>query len=367
MSQEQVGELRKPRAVVKINNKDVKFIELEITSGSPYTADTYFIEIPLYDQPDGIDFEYFSVTEKFLIQVYMGFPKDADSFNINDLSLMIEGESNDVEIDPSQGTVSISGRDLSSRLIDSKVTQSFSNITASELASLFAQQNGLKEEITPTTQILGNFLQTAQNYTANNTTQWDMLVNAAINEEFIVYVRGDTLVFKPITVNDDNAIPYILNYIPKSVDNIIPVFDKGTKINFFKNNIVSGNVHVTVKVPYSTYTGKAFHVRLKAKSKNSDAETIRKYVYSLPGLTNQQAEQKAKQLLNNLVIHSMRFSAQLIGDIVLAKDMLIKIVGTKTDFDQIYYIDSIVRRMTINDFSMFVTAKNKPIGTEISQ
>lgn len=367
MSQEQVGQFRKPRGIIKINGKEVKFIEIEIRTSAPYTADTYFIEIPLYEQPDGIDFAYFASTEKFLVQIYMGFPDDTDAFSINNLVLMMEGESNDVEIDPSQGIVSISGRDLSSRLIDSKVTQSFSNITASELASEFARLNGLKEEITQTTEILGNFLQTAQNYTANNTTQWDMLVNAALNEQFLVYVRADTLVFKPIPVNDDNARPYLLNYIPRSVTNVIPVFDKGTKINFFKNNIVSGNVNVTVKVPYSTYTGKAFHVKLNARNKNSDAATIRKYFYSQPGLTNDQAKQKAKQFLNNLVVHSVRFSAELIGDIVLTKDMLIKISGTNTDFDQVYYLDSLVRRMTMDDFSMFISGKNKPVGMEIGQ
>jgi phage protein D len=360
------GELRRPRAIVKINDTQVEFVDIEIRSGAPYTADTYFLEIPLNEKTGTLNLAYFASTEKFLVKIYVGFPNDVDSFTTSDLTLMIQGDSNDVEINPSEGLVSISGRDLSSRLIDKKVTKSFSNITASELAEQFANENGLKSDITKTTQVLGTFLQTAQTYTANNTTQWDMLTEAAMKENFIVFVKGETLVFKPNPVNDDNLKPYILNYAPKDINNTFPVFDKGTKINFFKNNIVSGNVRVTVKVPYSTYTGKAFHVKQNAKSKDSKEQFIRQYVYSHPGLTNEQAVQKAKQLLNNLVVHGVRFSAELVGDIILSKDMLIKITGTETDFDQVYYIESIVRKITINDFSMFISAKNKPDETEIS-
>lgn len=360
------GQFRKPRAIVKVNDIQVNFIDIEIRSGAPYTADTYFLEIPLNEQQN-LNLAYFASTDKFSVKIYVGFPKDVDSFTVSDLVLMIEGESNDVEINPSEGLVSISGRDLSSRLIDKKVTKSFSNITASELAIEFANDNGLKADVVPTTQILGTFLQTAQTYTANNTTQWDMLVQAAMNQNFMVFVKGETLVFKPNPVDDDNLRPYILNYFPKTITNIIPSFENGTKINFFKNNIVSGNIDVTVKVPYSTYTGKAFHVKQNARNKKLSQESIRNYVYSHPGLTDEQAKQKAKQLLNNLIIHSVRFTAELVGDMILSKDMLIKMAGTETDFDQVYYIDSIVRKITMNDFSMFVSAKNKPDQTTIGQ
>jgi hypothetical protein len=361
------GQLRNPRAIVKVNDKEVKFMEIEVMSGAPYTADTYYVEMPLYSQPDGIDFAYFSSVEKFSVKIYMGFPADPNSFNVNELVLMIQGESNDVEIDPSEGIVRISGRDLSSRLIDSKVTQSFSNITASELAQQFAKSNNLKQEITPTQDVIGTFLQTAQTYTANNSTQWDMLVQAAVQENFMVYVKGETLVFKPFPSNDDNIQPYVLNYIPKSSSNNIPTFNLGTKISFFKNNIVSGNINVTVKVPYSTYTGKAFHVKQTARNSAASPESIRKYVYSHPGLTYDQAKKQCKQLLNNLIVHSVRFSAELVPDIILSKDMLIRVTGTNTDFDQDYYIDRLVRRMTISDFSMYLGGKNKLDQTELGE
>lgn len=359
------GQFRKPRAIVRINDIQVNFIDIEIRSGAPYTADTYFLEIPLNEQ-SSLDLSYFASTEKFSVKIYVGFPNDVDLFTISDLQLMIQGESNDVEINPSEGLVSISGRDLSSRLIDKKVTKSFSNITASELAIEFANDNNLKPEVVKTDEILGTFLQTAQTYTANNTTQWDMLVQAAMYNNFNVFVKGESLFFKPNPIVDDNLKPYILNYSPKKNKNIIPVFENGTKINFFKNNIVSGNIDVTVKVPYSTYTGKAFHVKQSSRNKKADKEFIRKYVYSHPGLTQDQAVQKAKQLINNLVIHSVKFTAEMIGDIILSKDMVIQIIGTNTDFDQMYYIDSIVRKITINDFSMFISAKNKPDQMEIS-
>lgn len=357
---------RIPRGIVKLNNQDVKFEEVDIRSGAPYTCDTYEVVMPLYGQPEGIDLAFFASADSFTIGICIGFPSDQDAATTNELVLLIAGENNDVEIDPTAGIVRISGRDLSSRLIDKKVTQAFNNITASGLARLFASENGLKADVVDTTEIIGNFLQVAQTYTASNYTQWDMLVEAAIGEDFLVYVRGDTLVFKPIPSGDDVRDTYVLNYTPRSIDSAFPTFDQGTRMSFFRNNIVSGNISVTVKVPYSSYSGKAFHVKQQSKSSSASNDAfIRKYVFSHPGLTNEQAVEKAKQLLKNLSIHAVRLSADLVFDTKLQKEMLIKVTGTNTELDQLYYIDSLVRRMTMDDFSMFVSAKNKSIGTDL--
>jgi phage protein D len=367
VSTEYFKNAKHPRVVVLINDKRVKVEGAEITTSTFYISDTYSIDLPILGQPKGIDLPFFLSDQKFTCKIYAGFPKDWDNFTEKDLDLMIIGDSNEVEIDMFTNSVHITGRDLSSRLIDSKITKTFSNNTASQIAKIFADSNGLKTRITESSRILGSFYQTQQTIVSNNTTQWDLLCNAAQQINFVVFVENETLVFEPRPDNNSKNI-YTLKFQPPSGDVYSAIY-KGTALKVYKNSGLTGNISVKVRVPYSTKTGEYFSVKVSSKNKVGQvgAAGTKKYVYSFPGLTREQANQRANQILRDLTIHGIRIETMIPGDNAIKKDTILKLTGTGTEADQVYFPDQIIRRIGYSSggYSMEISAKNKPDNVEL--
>lgn len=366
--------LKIPRGIVTINDQRVKWVDIEITTGSLFfIAGTYKLLLPLNTQPQGIDLNFWVQNATFSVKIYIGYPNNPDSYTTEDLKLLMVGESNEVTIDPLNATVSLHGRDLTSRLIDTKITKTFSNRTCSQVAELFADEHGFKKRITQSNVIVGSFVQTDQTLLNQNTTQWDVLVNAAQSCGFVTFLDGETLVFEPMPANDVSSKPLVLNYQPPNDQSASPSF-AGEELKFILNNIISGNVSVRVNVPYSYQNGGAFSVVAKSKNTNKRYHKIkgggeistRKYVYNIPGLNYDQAVQRAKTILDNLTMHGSKVYVTIPGGNDLPTDGLIQIKGTGTDLDQIYYPDEINRRINIEEYIVTISAKNVQPGTEIS-
>ncbi|MES1988723.1 MAG: hypothetical protein V4440_11985, partial [Pseudomonadota bacterium] len=92
---------------------------------------------------------------------------------------------------------------------------------------------------------------------------------------------------------------------------------------------------------------------------NLPKATPRKFVHKYFGLSQQQAELKAQQILNSYLIHEFELSAEMPGDNLLLKDSLIKLMGTNTEFDQLYYPDEITRTISMEGYTMSVNAKSR--------
>lgn len=370
MSSEYFKNVKHPRAVVMINGNRAKVSSVEVTTSTFFISDTYYIEMPVEGQPKGIDLAFFLSDQVFTCKIYIGFPTDWDNYSENDLDLQIVGDSNEVEIDMFNGIVRISGKDLSSRLMGNQITKTFANNTGSQIAKIFADSNELKSDITENSQILGTFYQDQQALMMSNTTQWDLLCSAAQQINFVVYVKNETLYFKP-RPDENSKDPYILKWVPPTPDNASASF-KGTGLRIYKNSGLTKNISVTVKVPYSTKTGADFSVKVSSKLKSpkgsggSASQGANKYVYSYPGLTQQQAHDKALQILRDLTIHGIRLEVKVAGDNILQKDSVIKLTGTSTSADQMYFPDHITRRLSnLEGYYMDISAKNKPDNVEL--
>ena len=141
-----VGSARNPRGLVKINDMVIsKIINIEYVENNTYTPDTFHIQLPLYDLDPAINIEYWMSQPAILVEVYIGFPNDINNFGINDLTKLIVGgiDQLNVHIFENGGIVEFSGRDLTSKLLDNKTTDKFPNNTSSYIATFFANQNGL--------------------------------------------------------------------------------------------------------------------------------------------------------------------------------------------------------------------------------
>ncbi len=278
---------------------------------------------------------------------------------------MILGNVDEVEVDPARAIVTLTGRDLTSSFIDTKTTQKFSNNTSSQIAAIFAQEHGLKQQITQTNTPVGNFYQTQQTLLTNSVTEWDLLTYLAQQEDFVAFVQADTLIFEPRPTTTNN--PYMINYRAPLVPGSSP------SINVYsmclrRATSLAGDVTVTVRVPYGTKTGQAFSVKATSKHTGSPSSTKKqKYSYIIAGLTQEQATQKAQQILRDITRNEriLEFSAP--GENTLKKDGMVKLTGTGTGFDQLYYTNQVVRTINASGgYDMTVSAKNHSVDTQVS-
>jgi len=363
---------RQPRAIVLVNNIPALWEEIEITTTTFYNADNYHVQLPLNGQNSNLNLNYWATTQNFTIQIYVGFPSNPYNYSTSDLDLIIEGDCDELEVDPLSARVMLSGRDLTSRFIDTKTTNKYPNQTSSQIAAIFAAEHGLMTNITPTFTPVGSYYNSQNVLMSKVTTEWDLLCYLANQENYFVYVKQNVLYFNPKTYDLSNV--YTLQYQAPTPSNASPTFN-GMRLGLFRSTTLSSDVSVTIKIPYNINTGKADFVRASSTHRSraylhnvpAPSGKVQKYSFVMPGLTKQQAQQKANQILQDITLHEVRLTAYIPGNNILQKNGAVQLKGTNTAYDQLYYIEQIVRRINVPEgYNMEISAKNQSTDTEIT-
>lgn len=368
------AQARAPRAAISINGIQVKFYDLTVMTTTFYLADTFRIELPLNGQDSSLNMDYWASADTFSVKIYIGFPPDPNAYSTSDLELFMQGDVDDMQLELGSARVLLSGRDFTSLFIDNKTTQKFSNQTSSQIITMFAQQQGLKTQITPTSTLVGTYYSQQQVLLSNEITQWDLMVFLAQQEDFVLFVQGDTLVFEPRPTDTNVKDPYVIQYVAPSEAMASPTINT-MSLSLNRSMTLAKDAQVTVRVPYGSKTGKAFFEvaktsrRTRANLSNVPKPSVKVQKYSLtkPGLNQEQALQYAQQRLREITSHEVRLTASAPGDNRLKKDSLIQLVGTDTSFDQYYYADQVTRHLNFTDgYTMDISAKNHSVDSQVS-
>ena len=368
------AQARSPRAAVVINGIQVRFYDLNVMTTTFYLADTFRIELPLNGQDQALNMDYWASVDTFSVKIYIGFPPDPNAYSTSDLDLFMQGDADDMQLDPGSARVLLSGRDLTASFIDNKTTQKFSNQTSSQIVTMFAQQQGLKTQITPTSTLVGTYYSQQQVMLTDEITQWDLMVFLAQQEDFVLFVQGDTLVFEPRPTDTNVQNPYVIQYVAPSDTMASPTIN-AMSLSLNRSMTLAKDAQVTVRVPYGTKNGQAFSVVAKTSRRTrpnlsnvpKPSMKVQKYSLTKPGLNQEQALQYAQQRLREITSHEVRLTASVPGDNRLKKDSLIQLVGTNTAFDQYYYADQVTRRLSFTDgYTMDISAKNHSVDSQVS-
>jgi phage protein D len=355
---------RQPRGLVKVNGEILPgWVSWETDNNTFYQADTFRVCFALSLMPYERDAAWWAARSEIFIEILVGFPADPENFTADELDSLIYGRVDDVTFDPVGRKIEVSGRDLTSAFIDAKTTEKWPNHTASEIAADLAARHDLKAVVTKTETKSGRYYEIDHARLTDQRSEWDLLTWLAHEEQFMVYVKGRELHFEPKPSPDDD--PYVLQWEQPTEDRGHPVFN-GKTIAFSRNLTLANDVIVKV-MSWNAKNKKGFTKTAQAThNKNTvlkgaaqpigEAQT---YSYTIPGLTPEQALQRAQALLKEITAHEVKFSATLPADNLLGVTNIIQIIGTGTAFDQIYYPDSIVRHMSIGEgYTMSINAKN---------
>lgn len=345
--------LRHPRLRVLADGIELPgAISAEITANNHYAADRYRLGLHVTPQQAAV----WSDTPSALLDIQL-------ALDINDWTSLIQGEVDQLHLDPRTNLLSLHGRDLTSRLVESRTQETFANQTASDIATLLASRHFLTPDVTRTTTPVGAYWQlehdhiTLDSFT-RSITEWDLLVTLAGHEDFEVWVTGTTLHFHPRQTTP--APRAILRPWPSAAGpaNLI-------SLQLERALTLARDIEVTVKSWNSrqasafTQTARAIRQPGTGGSGAGAKAPLQRYVFVVPNLTPDAALKLAQTRLAELSRHERVIQAEMPGDLTLAPRQPILLGGTNTCFDQPYWIDEITRRIdTHHGFTQHLRARN---------
>jgi len=305
-------------------------IEAEIISNNYYGADRFSVSLALDRDPSYHAAQFWASTESIMIEVQFSLD-DGASF-----TSLVQGTVDNVSMDPVLGFVNLDGRDLAASLIDARTQETFTNQTSSEIAILLAERHNLAPKVSQTTAPVGRYYQNEHDQItldqfSCSTTEWDLLVFLARQEGFDVFVDGRVLYFQPLTDVADIAL--ILR--PSDV----------VGIRLGRALTLARSIQVVVKSWNSRQNTAFVQKAMASGSGGPTALEPQSYVFIKPNLAPTDALKFAQKRLAELVRHERTVEIEMPGELALTSRSVIALDGTGTDFDQVYRVDAIERRL----------------------
>lgn len=363
-----LSDARQPRALIFANGLPCAgVVSFEVDNNSYYQADTFRAVLALSVN----DWAWWASSKLLLLEIYAGFPVDANNYTKSDLTLLITGETDDIEINPITDEIVLSGRDLTNKLIDTQTSEKFPNLTSSEIVEKIGKRHGLTVQATKTELKSGTYYSTEKASLTKRQSEWDMVSYLAQRENFSIFIKGNTLYFQPKIA--ENSEPFILQWQKPDDKHAYPYFN-GSHLSFTRTLTLAKDIIVEVS-SYNPKTKKKFTVKKTATHTKTTAAAgqpqpegdAQVYARYKPNLTVQDAEKLADSLLRELTSHEVKLSCEMPADNLLQTETMIKVLGTGTTFDQLYYPDNIRRSFSFDSgYSMTIEAKNHATNSEVS-
>lgn len=351
---------RRPRAILTIAGDEIEgWLEIETEENEFSAPDSVRVTFGMGALPADRGPKWWSRIEDAEIEVFLGRPTDPKAFTTADLASVFVGQVDVVTLDWVERTITIDGRDKTGDLMDAKVSAKYVNLTASQIAEKIGAKYGLQVDATPTTTKAGRYYQIDHVDLQDERTEWDLLTSLAGHEGFVVYVSGRTLHFKERPGLD--TTPTFL--ISRNEASATATESGNYEILRTERTLtVAGDISVKVR-SWNAKQKKSF---TKTASRGGrGGGKARRFEYTIPGLTADQAQKRADSILADLSRHAMRLSYEGPGRETLRISDIILLQGTGTDFDQPYYPERITRTISKDGgFRWSIDAKNRAAGED---
>lgn len=349
------SEVRKPRARLLLDGKEAEgFVGFESISNAFFQADTFTASLALYAQPKDRGVDYWSRVDKVRVEIQAG---------VGELETVFIGEADGIVVNLLNGRIELDGRDLSAELIDNRATDKFLNLRTHRVAERIAKKRGLKVVAPQSKTIVGTLFGEENAEISDRFSEWDLLTFLAQREGRELYVQGDTLYYVPKT---EGGSPSLTITAPRP-----GVPSDFSQFRFERNLILARDITVRV-VSYDYLTGETVKKTSKAKHKGKRSGTAlgtrSTYVRTVPNLSPGQAEARAQSELAELSKHEVRLFFSGPARTGLKPQQKVRVVGSGSAFDQEYYVDEIIRTLSVDDgFTWNVRAKNSMPVNQVTE
>lgn len=371
--------LRRPRLRFTINGQALKgCYSASVSSNNRLAADTWQASMAM-DLDPGFGWAFWGEQKDATIGIEMALlPEGAPEGQVSGWTSLIVGKVDDIHVDPNNSIVNLSGRDLISLLVDTKIQKAFANKTTSQILTEFAQEHGLAADVTPTTKLVGDYYKdehdkiTLGNF-SKQTTEWELACYLVRQEDQDIWIDSQGLHTR--TAQDpgkSGAKVFPIHYVPRGVNAPIALANCVTEIQTERSLTLAKDIRVTVKTwdaaHKTAYTrtvdgkGSVTAAGDKGHGKQAPAQT---YVFVKPGMQPDEALKFAQQQARILTMLERVVTIEMPGELELTPRSLVSLSGTGTSWDQTYYVDTISRNIAWDSgFKQTVRLKNSSPRTQ---
>ncbi|UXO70840.1 phage late control D family protein [Pantoea dispersa] len=351
-----------------LNGISVPFVSFSIESNAFRGAGTFELTLAISALPPAMQLLcWWAVQTTIRVELFISIVTPAGI----DEKKHITGNIDIWHYEPARFEITAEGRDYTAKLIDAKTPgESFRNLTSSQIASTLAQRHGLKPIVTATTQRVGEYYQIDSTHLTGEQSEWDLITSLAAIENFSVYVEGENLHFEPKRARARDEY-YVIRWQPSDEQaysrcNVSGDLSFSRALTISKGvtvEVLSWNAKLKNRQFIATYPGPAHGARPgKAIAEKQVYRVIRN------GLTPAAAHELARSLYRQIIQHEMTFSGSVPGDNLLMPDTPVRIEGTESPFDQVYYCDRIRRSLNWETgYRMHISGKNHSPALDIER
>jgi phage protein D len=364
---------RAPRIAMRIDGQDVPgLIEFVVCNNSYRAADTFSAQLSMtgwgaggaavVGLPPAYGPAFWAATDAIDFELLAWLDGRTPPTSI------IRGLVDRIEFSFDHTTIAVRGRDYSSGFIDAKTSEKFADQTLSQIAVTLAARHPLpggaamQVSATSTTTKAGDYYRAAHVALTDEVSEWTLLQWLAEQEGLDVWVAGQTLYVQPPPGVEVPPLG-ILYQPPSSADPVAQA--TATQIRVERVLTLSRDIVVTVRswnhgqkcaIEVTRRGTKVLNPGQKNTTQGLPPHT---YIFTIPGLTQVQAEQYAANKLAELSQHERVVTVPnlpAVPDLTVRR--MVRVSGTQTAFDQDYFITEIVRRFGWNACCMEIRATN---------
>ena len=377
--------VRRPRARILANGTALKGLyECSVQDNNALKAAKWDAHLALNADPT-FDWGQKDIT----VSVDMMFlPDGAAEGTDGPWTTLLSGKIDDLHLDPVNGAVHLSGRDLTGVLIDTKVQAAYPNKTTSEILSGIAAAHGWTADVTATTQPVGAYYKAEHDKLAlgnfsKQTTEWDLACYLVRQEGQDIWIdmQGGTptLHTRPASDPDTTSSRFPLLFVPPgSVQGAAwPTLNVASDIQLERSLTIAKDVRVTVKTWNAkakgshtvTVDGKGSEV---AKGKGEAGPgTPQTHVFVKPNLTPDAALRFAQQQAKILTQLERIVTVRMPGELSLTPRDIVALsglTGGATSWNQSYFVDTLNRKLSWEaGFEQDFRLKNSSPRTETTE
>ena len=266
---------------------------------------------------------------------------------------LMTGEIDEIEFDYIGGMVRVSGRDASAKLHATKSAEKWINKKPHEIVTDLAGRVGLSVNVDQTAVYAGRYVE------IDCAKLTDGLSYAAVIHKLCEFMGAHWYVDRQGTLNvkstTNSNSPYVINWSRNAAGEIV---SDCLALQIMRNVMAGKPLNVTVN-SWNARKKMAF-VGTQTVGGNG---TTQNYVYHLPGLTKEQADQHAKSKASDHARHEIQVVAEIVGDTSIEISQPLQLNGTA--FSQSLTIDTIEDNFGLRGHTMRISAKSAKAGRSV--
>ncbi|OVE45656.1 hypothetical protein CBW21_21935 [Chromobacterium violaceum] len=173
---------------------------------------------------------------------------------------------------------------------------------------------------------------------------------------------------KQIAAGGDSSSQYVIRWSDPGVVPY-PTANVSEDIAFERNLTLAKGVTVKVRSWHKGKVVEGIYPNSSPRGVTPGNATPKRqlYIVDREGLDHQAALALARQIHQQVTQHEMRLSCSMPGDNLLMPNTMVRVEGTASGFDQLYFVESVRRSLSFDSgYTMSLEAKNHNPNTQVS-